>query len=204
MNSLLPPNASALERATEGAINGSIDSIPVPVRDLWNPERCPVALLSWLAWALSVDNWNTDWPEKIKRTVIAQSIEVHRRKGTIGALRRALGALGHGIRVSEWYQYDGRPYRFRLDVELIDRGLSYAEQSEILLTTEQVKNVRSWLYALIIYLTSHCPLYYAAVTQSGDICTVYPYAISKLEQHAFAPVFAIGVYGVETTTVYPQ
>ncbi len=204
MNSLLPPNASVLERATEGAINDSIESIPVPVRDLWNPERCPAALLSWLAWALSVDNWNSDWPENIKRTVIAQPIEVHRRKGTIGALRRALSALGHGVSVSEWHQYGGRLYHFRLNIELKDRGLSEAEQSEILLTAKQAKNVRSWLEALIIYLTGYGNLHYAIAILSGDICTVYPYTVTQLDQHTSIPVFAIGVYGVETTTLYPQ
>nr|WP_241087528.1 phage tail protein I [Candidatus Vondammii sp. HM_W22] len=115
MNSLLPPNASALERATEGAINDSIESIPVPVRDLWNPERCPAALLSWLAWALSVDNWNTGWPEKIKRTVIAQSIEVHRRKGTIGALRRTGAWYPCQRVVSVWWPALSLPPQYRAD-----------------------------------------------------------------------------------------
>ncbi|MES9873159.1 MAG: phage tail protein I [Candidatus Sedimenticola sp. 6PFRAG7] len=203
MSRLLPPNANTLEVAAETSINAAIESIPVPIRDLWNPERCPVELLPWLAWALSVDHWNPAWSERIQRSVIAQSIPVHRKKGTIGALRRALGALGHGVKVSEWYQYGGRPYRFRLNVELTERGLSATEQQEILLTAKQAKNARSWLEALIIHLTSRGDIRCAAAVHSGELCTIYPYAITTIEL-SFAPPVALGVYGVETTTVYPQ
>ena len=204
MNSLLPPNATPLERALEGTFRASVEAISVPVRDLRNPERCPEALLPWLAWALSVDNWNAQWPEATKRAVVARSIAVHRRKGTAGALRQAIRALGHGIRVREWYEYGGKPYRFRLAVELTDRGLTDAEQSEILLTAEQAKNARSWLEQLIIHLTTRGEIRYASALQSGDQCTVYPYAVTSLEQYAVAPVVALGGYGVETTTLYPE
>jgi len=200
--SVLPPNASLLERATESAVNAAISSISVPVKDLWSPELCPVELLPWLAWALSVDNWNANWSEAVQRSVIKASVGVHRHKGTIGALRRAIAALGHGIEVQEWFQYGGAPYSFRLNVNLTARGLTDLEQQEILLTVEQTKNVRSWLEALIVYLTSRASVYCAATIQSGEDCTIYPYALSDLDQR-FVPVLAIGVYGVETTTVYP-
>ncbi|MCD9124037.1 phage tail protein I, partial [Cupriavidus sp. UGS-1] len=51
MTSLLPPNATPLERnlATVGA--EAIAGVPVPLRDLWNPATCPPALLPFLAWA---------------------------------------------------------------------------------------------------------------------------------------------------------
>ena len=58
MPSLLPPNATVLETATEEAMHQPISAINVPVRDLWNPAKCPLTLLPWLAWALSVDEWD--------------------------------------------------------------------------------------------------------------------------------------------------
>ena len=96
MASLLPPNASALERAVESAINGNIEAVSVPVRDLWNPEKCPVALLPWLAWALSVDEWDSEWSEDQKRQSIADSVVIHASKGTLGSVRRVLAAAGYG------------------------------------------------------------------------------------------------------------
>ena len=92
-NSLLPPNATALELATE-EVTARAAEIPVPLRDLWNPVSCPADLLPWLAWSLSVDHWDSNWPESIKREVIAQSVGVHKIKGTVAAIRLALTNAG--------------------------------------------------------------------------------------------------------------
>ncbi|UKL20027.1 phage tail protein I, partial [Klebsiella pneumoniae] len=40
-NSLLPPGSSALERRLAQACSG-ISDLSVPLRELWNPWRCPV------------------------------------------------------------------------------------------------------------------------------------------------------------------
>jgi phage tail P2-like protein len=110
MMSILPPNSTSLERAFEAALQEMCD-LQVPVRDLWNPETCPDTHLPWLAWALSVDVWESGWPEEIKREVIAASIGVHRRKGTVGAVRRAIAAAGLGgaVLVEDYgrKRYDG-------------------------------------------------------------------------------------------------
>jgi len=70
--------------------------VPVPNATLWTPATCPAALLPWLAWALSVDEWDGTWPEERQRAVIAASVAVHRRKGTRGAVVAALAAAGYG------------------------------------------------------------------------------------------------------------
>jgi phage tail P2-like protein len=95
MNSLLPPNATPQEAAIEAA-TARIGEVPVPNATLWNPATCPAALLPWLAWALSVDEWDGTWPEARQREVIAASVAVHRRKGTRGAVVAALAAAGYG------------------------------------------------------------------------------------------------------------
>lgn len=92
---LLPANATALERAL-ATVAARVSGVPVPIGDFWSPERCPAALLPWLAWALAVDHWDPDWPEEVRRHVIAASIDVNRRAGTVWAMRRALEAAGLG------------------------------------------------------------------------------------------------------------
>lgn len=111
---LLPPYRGLAETALEGAV---ADQFPLiaPNRDLWNPATCPEELLAWLAWGLSVDDWRRAWPERVRRAVVASSVEVHRRKGTIGAVRRALGALGAAIEIREWFETGDVPHTFRLD-----------------------------------------------------------------------------------------
>lgn len=93
MTDLLPPNASPLERAIDAA-SARIDALDVPLADLWSPDRCPAALLPWLAWALGVETWDADWPEALKRRACAEAFEVHREKGTLAAIKRVLRLIG--------------------------------------------------------------------------------------------------------------
>lgn len=90
---LLPPYRGRAEAALAGAVAAQFP-IGTPARDLWNPWACPEALLPWLAWALSVDQWDPDWPVENRRRVIAESVEIHRRKGTVASVKAILGAQG--------------------------------------------------------------------------------------------------------------
>ena len=94
MTSILPANATDLERAVETLALALFD-IDVPLATLWDTGLCVAAALPNLAWALSVDDWNKDWSEARKREVIAASVEIHRRKGTPWAVLRALEVLGY-------------------------------------------------------------------------------------------------------------
>lgn len=98
--SLLPPNATDLERAMEAAIRRPID---LPIRKLWSATECPVDLLPYLAWALSVEEWDPDWPEPVKRAAVAGAVRTHREKGTLAGLKRVL--MGAGAE----YEYTERP-----------------------------------------------------------------------------------------------
>lgn len=135
---LLPPNASPTELNLEQA-TARLGEVPVPIRDLFSAARCPVALLPWLAWALSVDEWHGDWPEANKRAAIASSIEVHRRKGTVAAVRAALAALGVQVQLEEWFDTGEAPYTFKLHA-LVNQNL--IPGAETLLTGELYAAIR--------------------------------------------------------------
>nr|WP_170294914.1 phage tail protein I [Roseospira navarrensis] len=71
---LLPPNATPLERAADTATGARVQAVDfAPMLGLWDPWRCPAALLPWLAWACSVDVWDDTWPVATQRRVIADS-----------------------------------------------------------------------------------------------------------------------------------
>jgi phage tail P2-like protein len=113
MNSILPPNASILEKDIEDAAGKvRIEAIDLPVGNLWNPQTIPAQILPYLAWALSVDTWDNQWPENIKRQVIAASVEVHRKKGTVGAVKKAITAIDIDADFTEWFQNGGAPHTF--------------------------------------------------------------------------------------------
>lgn len=103
---LLPPSNTKFERDISDLAE-SITNQEVHVKDLWDPYKCPAELLPWLAWAVSVDQWVDSWPERTKRKVIDESIEVHRYKGTPHAVMRALDALGVNTSIVEWWHEGG-------------------------------------------------------------------------------------------------
>lgn len=149
---LLPPNTTALERAFDSVEASSLTGLAVPIGDIWSPERCPVALLPWLGWGLSIDIWSTIWTEAEKRVAIASAIEDQRSKGTRAALRRALDRIDPLIAITEWFEdpVNLAPYTFRLD--LPDRNTSTIEYNEqtisiLLRDIEVVKPLRAHVIA---------------------------------------------------------
>lgn len=98
---LLPPNATALERALAQA--ASMPHTPEVLAWLGDSQRCPVELLPWLAWAVSVDEWQDDWTEARKRAAVRAAVELHRKKGTPWAVLRALAV--HGFEDCEIIEY---------------------------------------------------------------------------------------------------
>ena len=115
--SLLPRNSTAFERDLEDVLTARVESLAVDISATARSADCPAALLPWLAHAMSVDVWDDAWPEARKRSVIARSFAVHRRKGTLPALVEALELIfGAGVTITEWWDYEGVPGTFRLTI----------------------------------------------------------------------------------------
>jgi len=89
---LLPPNATPLQRIVTTVNGEAIDAIPVPLATLKDPAACPVQVLPWLAWEMSVDWWDPAWSEATKRAVIAASYDVHRYKGSVWSVKVAIAS----------------------------------------------------------------------------------------------------------------
>lgn len=171
--SLLPPNATALERAVS-ALGLDVRNIPVPLRTLHDPYQCPAKLLPWLAYQVAVDEWDEAWTTQVKRDVIAQSIPLKRIKGTYGAVQRAVSALGITATVQEWYQQApvGAPYTFRLNIEADQVGYDQRQLSRIVGVVDQAKNLRSHLTGMSLSMRSTSGLRKASAPMAGQELTV--------------------------------
>ncbi|WP_377153667.1 phage tail protein I [Roseateles sp. UC29_93] len=112
--SLLPPSATRLERAAAAVSAPAIDA--APLRTLGDSSRIPAAFLPWLAWGSSTDGWQEALTEQARRALVRDSVAIHQRKGTAGAIRRVLDAIGASIDLAEWQQTGGAPYTFTLTV----------------------------------------------------------------------------------------
>lgn len=204
--SLLPVNSTELENNFEKLIKRATEA-NVDFHKLWNPDKCPNEFLPWLAWALSVDEWDNNWDERTKRNVIKESIKVHRQKGTIGALKKALAATDVDIQIEEWFNYeneeDQTPGTFRANVYSRSRGINEAEYKNIKQIIEQTKNARSQ-YDLRLYLANKSTTPYVGVAaQSGNTTTVYPFIIKNIESNLCYSI-ASGYQSVNTITIYPK
>ncbi|KAA6048178.1 phage tail protein I [Pantoea sp. Bo_7] len=171
---LLPTGSSPLEVAAAEALAG-LGSLDVPLRQLWNPRTCPVALLPYLAWAWSVDRWDAGWSESTKRAVVESSQYVHRHKGTIGAIRRVVEPLGYLIRVIEWWKTNEAPGTFRLDVGVLDTGITEEMYNELERLIADAKPCSRHLIGLSINLDANGVMPVAVASYSGDELIVYPY-----------------------------
>jgi phage tail P2-like protein len=92
--SLLPNNSTPLERAIEQVFSDSLPSEQA-IKTLWDADSIPSNLLGVLAWSLSVDDWQHDWPDSVKREVIKASHGVHAQKGSVASIKAALAASGY-------------------------------------------------------------------------------------------------------------
>lgn len=203
-DSLLPPNATPLERALEAATR-RIDAIPAPLRDLWNPATIPAPLLPWLAWGLSVDVWDAAWTEARKRAVVAASIAVHRRKGTAAAVRVALAALDYDTQLIEWFHTTptAPPYTFAVEATLDARGIDPALWDDIERTALGAKNVRSHLTSIRLVHTSPSPLVLAAAITAAETITIQPWQLTQIDSAGPLHIGA-AITARETVTLSPQ
>jgi phage tail P2-like protein len=173
-NSLLPPGSSALERRLAQACSG-ISGLNVPLRDLWNPDTCPVNFLPYLAWAFSVDRWDESWAESVKRKVVKDAFYIHQHKGTVSAIRRVVEPLGYLIRVIEWWKTNDVPGTFRLEVGVLDTGITEEMYHELERVIADAKPCSRHLIGLSITLDANGTVPVAVASYSGDELTVYPY-----------------------------
>lgn len=174
-NQLLPPNATPQEVALSGA-TARVGAVPVPLKNTYNPATYPANLLPWLAWAYSVDEWNPEWSEAQRRESTGGSYYVHRHKGTIGALRTALGALGYDISILEWFNKTptaGPAYTFGLTVTVDQIGIpSAALYDQIVYVANSAKNVRSKLTGVDVLGKRAGDIYFGGVAVCGETITI--------------------------------
>ena len=198
---LLPINSTPLERVLADVQDADL---PVPLRELMDPQRCPVALLPYLAWAWSVDRWDPAWSETVKRKAVAAAFRIHQHKGTIAALRRVIEPLGYLIEIIEWWQGSpmGEPGTFRLRIGVLDSGISEEMYQEVERLIEDAKPLTRHLIGLDISLESQGRITVGSGQYDGDIVTVYPYLPDLIE--------AIGSHGlpgrehtIDSLSVYP-
>ncbi|HCR1105320.1 TPA: phage tail protein I [Klebsiella aerogenes] len=172
-NTLLPPSASAWMRGAEAA-TAKLSGITVAIRTLWTPTACPVDLLPYLAWALSVDRWDKNWPAEKKIASIQQSYWLHRRKGTRAAVRRVIEDMGFSATFAEWFDVGDEPGTFRLEIDVNEVGLTSKTLDELTRLINDAKPVSRHLSRFSVAVKVRGAIHAGSSLHCGEIVSVYP------------------------------
>lgn len=106
--SLLPPNATPLERAFDLAAADRVAALDFDLAALRDPAACPPAILPFLAWEWGVEGWNPDWPEETKRRAVADAIRIARIKGSVACVEEVLARHDALAYLVEWWEEQPR------------------------------------------------------------------------------------------------
>ncbi|HHJ4287244.1 TPA: phage tail protein I [Klebsiella quasipneumoniae] len=172
-SSLLPPGSSALERRLAQACSG-ISDLNVPLRDLWNPWKCPAKFLPYLAWAFSVDRWEETWTETAKRQAVSDAFWIHQRKGTVAAVKRVIEGLGYSMTLNEWWEVADPAGTFRLEVDLCDIGITEPMIYELERIIGDAKPVSRHISQLTLSASTKGVARVGVAIFDGEVTTVYP------------------------------
>ncbi|HFQ4953868.1 TPA: phage tail protein I [Vibrio vulnificus] len=195
--SLLPPNASKHERDVEAVISPPLS---FPNRDIWNPDKCPEHLLPHLAWALSVDNWDSSWPVERKRQVIKDSVYIHRKKGTRDAVEKVVSAIrGDDTKVTEWFEDKDNlsPGDFTVDYISTGTPVDGSELNKLVPAINSAKNVRSNLTKITITSRVEAPEKHVAVSRQAMQMKAGPWIISSMVSSSNNGMACISRQGIQ-------
>ncbi|MFW2151861.1 phage tail protein I [Acinetobacter gyllenbergii] len=199
---LLPPNTTTFEkRVIETTSKSTV--LNADLSRLVRVDDAPEDFLSILAWQFSVDRWQEDWPDEVKRAQIKNSIKVHTYKGTNFALRSIVESFGYSLTVHEWWQETpmNEPGTFQLTIETNGRALSEKTSKTLVELLNDAKPLTRELKSIEINVINvQGETNVACGCYGGDDVTIYP----KVDDpnSLIYPIFAF--YEHEITSIYPQ
>ncbi len=113
------------------------------------------SLLDLLAWQFHVEGYELAKNVEEKRNLVKNAIELHRYKGTKYAVKGVLKFLNLPGEIQEWFEYQGEPYRFKVEVSSPSRQITPELRDKLIQLINEYKNERSWLDELVLsYLVS--------------------------------------------------
>lgn len=156
LSSIMPPNLLRDEKVRNLAsvLSKELQMINRYAEDLnytMNLRNLPESVIDHLLWENHIyPNEGLDLANTLEKKIslLENAIEIHRHKGTPFAVERSLESIGIKGKVIEWFEYEGNPYHFK--VELETNKLTSKELMLLKNMIGEMKNTRSWLEEIVI------------------------------------------------------
>ena len=199
---ILPPNLLADKQiyAAARALDDELQKITAATRNallLPRLDELSEEVIDLLAWQWHVDFYEPSMSIETKRQLVRESIAWHRIKGTKAAVEKMAQTVFKGGVVTEWFEYGGEPYHFRIDV-LNAPNMTEESRDRLLAVVEASKNTRSWLDELRFRRKAQNDMYYASAPTIHTTYEIRPTEITDATAEARRYIGA----AVSTHTVY--
>ncbi|HAV5499792.1 phage tail protein I [Acinetobacter baumannii] len=199
---LLPPNTTPFEKRIVETTSKTTE-LNTNLSSLIRIDDAPADFLSILAWQFSVDRWQDDWPDEIKRAQIKNSIKVHTYKGTNFALRSIVESFGYSLTVHEWWQESPKsePGTFQITIDTNSKPLTEKTYKTLVELLNDAKPLTRELKSIEINVIAvNGDTNVAAAMYDGEDITIYP----KVDDPNSLLHSAFGFYELEITAIYPK
>lgn len=159
----LDPNKYAMARVVAEELSVLLDNCD-NLRIYSRIDELDEELLDILAFDFAVSWYYYNGNIDIKRAQIKSCFYVHRHLGTKKSLETALSDLCPGSNVEEWFEYGGKPYYFRIIIDVTEQRLPIV-QSNVERYIEIFKSLRSVLESNAVIYRTQCTV---GITVSGE------------------------------------
>ena len=199
---ILPQNLLADKKinAAARALDDELQKITEATRNallLPRLDELSEEVIDLLAWQWHVDFYEPSMSIETKRQLVRESIAWHRIKGTKAAVEKMAQTVFKGGVVTEWFEYGGEPYHFRIDV-LNAPNMTKESRERLLAVVNASKNTRSWLDELRFRREAQNDMYYAAAPTIHTTYEIRPAEITDATAEARRYIGA----AVSTHTAY--
>ena len=126
-------------------------------------------------------------------SIIRDSVRVHQKLGTKAAVEMALGGIHPKSEIEEWFDYGGKPYRFRIVLDTTESRVA-ADYDEIIKTVDIYKRLTAHLDGLYyqgsitVVVMPKTEFWLYSVPMTGQLKDVYKrqiYGYGRLENRGY-------------------
>jgi phage tail P2-like protein len=133
-------------------------------------EELSSEVLDILAWQFRVEWYVSTADIDTKRRLIKNAFKVHKAKGTIYAVEQVIEDMFGDGYVTEWFEYGGQPYHFK--VITTNPSVTAELANQFSMAVNAVKRCSTVLEQIIISLSGGLDLCFAGVVHTGDNLTI--------------------------------